>query len=111
MLGFSLYLQYSRVKYLESSPQYVPRALVVFRPVSPPVAETHPAEVVLTVEALHVVAASVLLDADVALGAVLGMSGDVVGSLAVVSTLGQPSPDCLAVRGGVVGVGALEAEL
>ena len=78
---------------------------------SSPVSQTHPAEVVFTVEALHVVAAAVLLDADVALGAVLGMSGDVVGSLAVVSTLGQPSPDCLAVRGGVVGVGALEAEL
>ena len=68
MLGFSLYLQYSRVKYLESSPQYVPRALVVFRPVSPPVAETHPAEVVLAVIALHVVATPVLLDANVAFG-------------------------------------------
>ena len=78
---------------------------------SSPVSQTHPAEVVFIVEALHVVAAAVLLDADVALGAVLGMSGDVVGSLAVVSTLGQPSPDCLAVRGGVVRVGALEAEL
>ena len=59
---------------------------------SPPVTKTHPAEVVLTVEALHVVAASVLLNADVTLGAVLGVSRDVVGSLAVVSALRQPSP-------------------
>ena len=59
---------------------------------SPPVTKTHPAEVVLTVEALHVVAASVLLNADVTLGAVLGVSRDVVGSLAVVSALCQPSP-------------------
>ena len=34
-----------------------------------PVAEAHPAEVVLAVEALHVVAAAVLLDADAALRA------------------------------------------
>ena len=34
-----------------------------------PVAEAHPAEVVLAVEALHVVAAAVLLDADAALWA------------------------------------------
>ena len=40
---------------------------------SPPVAKTHPTEVVFTVEALHVVAAAVLLNADVALGAVLGV--------------------------------------
>ena len=38
---------------------------------SPPVAETHPAEVVFAVEALHVVTASVLLNADIALGTVL----------------------------------------
>ena len=38
---------------------------------SPPVAETHPAEVVFAVEALHVVTPSVLLNADIALGTVL----------------------------------------
>ena len=38
---------------------------------SSPVAETHPAEVVFAVEALHVVTASVLLNADIALGTVL----------------------------------------
>jgi hypothetical protein len=36
-----------------------------------PVAKAHPAELVLAVEALHVVAAPVLLDADVAFRAVL----------------------------------------
>ena len=60
---------------------------------STPVSKTHPAEVVFTVEALHVVAAAVLLDADVALGAVLGVGGDVVGSFTVVSTLGQPASE------------------
>ena len=59
---------------------------------SPPVSEAHPAEVVFAVEALHVVAATVLLNADVALGAIFSVSRDVVGSLAVVSTLGEPSP-------------------
>ena len=78
---------------------------------SPPVPETHPAEVVLAVEALHVVAAPVLLNADVALGAIFSVSGDVVGSLAVVSALVEPLSDCLAISGGVVRVGALETEL
>ena len=64
---------------------------------SPPVAETHPAEVVFAVEALHVVTASVLLNADIALGTVLGVGRDVVRSLAVVRTLGQPPLDGLAV--------------
>ena len=36
-----------------------------------PVSQAHPAELVLAVEALHVVAAAVLLNADVALGTVL----------------------------------------
>ena len=40
---------------------------------SPPVAQTHPTEVVFAVKALHVVAASILLNADVALGTVLGV--------------------------------------
>ena len=78
---------------------------------SPPVSEAHPAEVMFAVEALHVVAATVLLNADVALGAIFSVSGDVVGSLAVVGTFVEPLPDCLAVSGGVVRVGALEAEL
>ena len=60
---------------------------------SSPVSQTHPAEVVFTVKALHVVAAAVLLDADVALGAVLGVGGDVVGSFTVISTLGQPASE------------------
>ena len=38
---------------------------------SPPVSEAHPAEVMFAVEALHVVTASVLLNADIALGTVL----------------------------------------
>ena len=40
----------------------------------------------------------------------LGMSGDVVGGLAVIRALGQPPLDGLAVGGGVVAVAALEAE-
>jgi hypothetical protein len=49
-------------RYLDS-----PRALVVLRPMRLPVPKAHPAEVVLAVVALHVVAAAVLLDADAAL--------------------------------------------
>ena len=62
-----------------------------------PVPQTHPAEVVLAVIALHVVTAAILLDADIALGTVLGVGRDVVRSLAVVRTLGQPPPDSLTV--------------
>ena len=44
------------------------------------------------VEALHVVAPPVLLNTDIALGAVLRVSRDVVRRLAVVRALRQPSP-------------------
>lgn len=47
----------------------VSRATVVFRSVGLPVAQTHPAKVVLTTVALHVVAPAVLLYADLTLGA------------------------------------------
>ena len=43
-------------------------ALVILRAVSLPAAQTHPAEVMLTVAALHVVTAAILLYTDVALG-------------------------------------------
>ena len=59
---------------------------------SSPVSETHPAEVVFAVEALHVVTPPVLLNTDIALGAVLRVSRDVVRRLAVVRALRQPSP-------------------
>jgi hypothetical protein len=49
-------------RYLDS-----PRALVVLRPMGLPVPKAHPAEVVLAVVTLHVVAPAVLLDADAAL--------------------------------------------
>jgi hypothetical protein len=47
--------------------------------VSLPVAEAHPTEVVLAVEALHVVAPAVLLDADAALGALKRISKLMLG--------------------------------
>ena len=63
----------------------------------PPVPEAHPAEVMLTVVALHVVAATVLLDTNITLGAVLGVGRDIVCCLRIISTFGQPAPDSLAV--------------
>ena len=59
---------------------------------SSPVSKTHPAEVMFAVKALHVIAAAVLLDTDIALGAVLRVRRDVVRCLAVVRALRQPSP-------------------
>lgn len=44
---------------------FIPRTLVVLGAVSLPAAEAHPAKVVFAVIALHVVAASVLLDTNV----------------------------------------------
>jgi len=85
-------------------------ALVVLGAVRLPVAQAHPAEVVLTIKALHVVAAAVLFDADVTLGAVFGVGADVVGRLAVVGALGQPLLDHLAVGGRMVVHAAPEAE-
>ena len=88
----------------------VARTLVVLGPVRLPVPETHPAEVVLAVKALHMIAAPVLLDADVTLGAVLRVRADVVGRFAIVRTLRQPFADDLAVGWGVVVGTAPETE-
>lgn len=75
----------------------IPRTFVVLRPVRLPIAEAHPAEVVLAVEALHVVTAAVLFDANVTLRAVLRVGTDVVGRFAVVGAFGQPLADDLAI--------------
>ena len=64
---------------------------------SSPVPQAHPAEVMLAVVTLHVIATTVLLDANIALGAVLGVGRDIVRCLGVISALRQPSPDSLAV--------------
>lgn len=105
-------------------------ALVVLGSVSLPVPQAHPAEVVLAMVALHVVAAAVLLDADIALGAlqkviilqtksiepqecdthVFRVSGNVVCRLAVVRALCQPEADRITVCGGVVVATTLETE-
>lgn len=88
----------------------VARALVVLAAVRLPVAHAHPAEVVLAVEALHVIAAAVLLDANVTLWTVLGVRTDVVGRLAVVRALGQPAPDHPAIGRRMIVGAALVAE-
>lgn len=88
----------------------VARTLVVLGTVSLPVTETHPAKVVLAVEALHMIAAPVLLDADVTLGTVLRVRTDVVRRLAIVRTLGQPLADDLTVRWRMIVGTAPEAE-
>ena len=69
---------------------FVPRAFVILRSVTFPVTQTHPAEIVLATEALHMIAAAVLLNAYMTLGAVLGVRTDVIGRFAIVGTFGQP---------------------
>ena len=76
---------------------FLPGTLVVLRPVSSPVTQAHPTEVMLAVVALHVITTTVLLDTNITLGAVLGVGRDVVRCLGVVSTLRQPPANSLAV--------------
>ena len=47
---------------------FISRAFVVFRAVCFPVSEAHPAEIMFAIIALHVIAATILLYADVAFG-------------------------------------------
>ena len=56
----------------------------------------------------HVIAAAVLLNADVALGTVFSVGTNVVGCFRVVCTLREPFPDCGAVCGGVIHLTTLE---
>lgn len=65
---------------------FIPRAFVVLRTMCLPISEAHPAKVVLAVEALHVITATVLLDADVTLGTILRVSAYVIGRFAIVRT-------------------------
>lgn len=107
-----LYTAYLRVHRLVGNVRVflVPRALVILGTVRLPVPQAHPAKVVLAVEALHVIAAAVLLDADVTLGTVLGVGADVVGRFAVVGALCEPLADDLAIGGRVIVHPAPEAE-
>jgi hypothetical protein len=77
---------------------------------APPVSKAHPAEIVFAVVTLHVVASPVLLNAYVALGAILCVGRDVIGSFAIVCALGQPPFDCVTVGGSMVGVPTFEAK-
>lgn len=56
------------------------------------------------------IAASILLNADVALGTVFSVSTNVVGCFRVVCTLREPFPNCGAVCGGVIHLTTLETE-
>ena len=67
-----------------------------------PIAQAHPAEIVFAIEALHVIASTVLLNANVAFGAVFGVGTNIVGRFAVVRTFGQPFLDDLAVCGRMI---------
>lgn len=56
------------------------------------------------------IAASVLLNTDVALGTVFSVSTDVVSCFRVICTLREPFPDCGAVCGGVIHLSTLKTE-
>lgn len=76
---------------------FIPGTFVVFGAVRFPVAQAHPAEVVLTAKALHMITAAVLFDAYVTFGAILCMGTYVIGRFAIVGAFGQPLLDHLAV--------------
>lgn len=88
----------------------VPRALVILRAVILPVSQTHPTEVILAPETLHVVASSVLLNTNVTLWTVFGVCTDVIRCLTVVSAFSQPALDRGTVRGCMVVIPTDEAE-
>lgn len=88
----------------------VARALVVLRSVRLPVADAHPAEIVFAIEALHVIAAAVLLNADVTARTVFGVCTDVVGRFTVIGALGQPASDHPAIGGRMIISAALIAK-
>jgi len=88
----------------------VSTAFVVLTSVCLPVPKTHPAEVVLAFGALHVVAASILLDARVTVRTVFGMRADIVGGFAVVGTLDHPAFDSSAGGGRMIINAASKAE-
>lgn len=58
-----------------------------------------------TIETLHVIAATVFLNANVTLRAVFGVGTNVIGRFTVVRTFGQPTFDDLTIGGGMI-VGA-----
>jgi hypothetical protein len=87
-----------------------------------PVTQAHPAKVVLAPVALHMIAATILLYTNLALGTNLkhksttlttlnviattatdfGMSTNVVGRFAIIGTFGQPLPDRVAISGRMI---------
>jgi glucose-6-phosphate isomerase len=56
-----------------------------------PITKTHPAKIVFAIVTLHMVASTILLDANIAFWAVFRMRRDIIGRFAVVGTLGKPS--------------------
>lgn len=75
----------------------VTRTFIVFRTMGLPIAKAHPAKVMLTIEALHMITSTVLFDANVTLRTVLRVCTDVVGRFAVVGAFGEPLTDDLAI--------------
>lgn len=61
-------------------------------------------------EALHMIAAAILLDANMAFRAILCVCANVVGRFTVVGTFGQPLFDDLTFGGRVIIVAAFETE-
>jgi len=62
------------------------------------------------VEALHVIATSILLNTNMTLRTVLGMRGDIICCLRIIFTLGDPLFDCLARGWCMIVCSTLEAE-
>ena len=101
---------------------FIAWATIIFRPVSFPIAQAHPAKVMFTSITLHVVTTTVLFYTNLALGAHLiamkkisltlmkrtnnsayfSMSRDVVGRFAIICTLGQPLPNGFAIGRSVI---------
>lgn len=76
---------------------FVSRALIIFGTVRLPVTQAHPTEIMLTTEALHVVAAAIFFDAYVTFGAILGVCTYVIGRFTIVRAFRQPLFDHFAI--------------
>jgi hypothetical protein len=68
-------------------------AFVVFTSVRLPVSKAHPTKVEFAFGALNVITTAILLNTRMTIGAVLGVSTDIIGGLAIIRALNQPFLD------------------
>jgi hypothetical protein len=65
----------------------------------------------LAVIALHVITAAIFLDTNVTFWTIFSMSADVIGSFAIIGTLGKPSLDSLTICRGMIVSSTFKAKI